>query len=183
MPKSQTADSWLLTHVSVDEPDKCWPASGGGYNKKGWHVAFKSGGVRLLAHRAMSVHVNGPIPKGLFVLHKCDNPKCCNPNHLFLGTQSDNAKDMWAKRRGNPGSPIGRKLGPAPSRKLSVEQVSQITSLYKSGMTQREIGCAFSVSDVTISNVLRGLTYTELGNRNELEPLLGRGTKQKRKSK
>jgi len=183
MPKAQTAESWLRSHVAVGAPDKCWPTSGGGYNKKGWHVAFKSGGVRLLAHRAMWAHVNGPIPDGLFVLHKCDNPKCCNPNHLFLGTQSDNAKDMWAKRRGNPGSPIGRKLGPAPSRKLSAEQVSQIMSMYKSGMTQKEIGCAFSVTDVTISNVLRGLTYTELGSRNELEPLLGRGTKQKRKSK
>jgi hypothetical protein len=183
MPKAQTAESWLRSHVVVNGQEDCWPASGGGYNKKGWHVAFKAGGARLLAHRAMWAHVNGPVPDGQFVLHKCDNPKCCNPSHLFLGTQSDNAKDMWSKKRGNPGSTIGRKLGPAPSRKLSREQANQVVAMYKSGLTQKQIGATFSVTDVTISNVLRGLTYTELAGRNELTTLLGRGTKQKRKSK
>jgi DNA invertase Pin-like site-specific DNA recombinase len=90
---------------------------------------------------------------------------------------------MWSKKRGNPGSTIGRKLGPAPSRKLSREQANQVVAMYKSGLTQKQIGATFSVTDVTISNVLRGLTYTELAGRNELTTLLGRGTKQKRKSK
>lgn len=58
-----------------------------------------SGGQRWLAHRLAWTEANGPIPDGLCVLHSCDNPRCCNVDHLFLGTQKDNAADMVAKGR------------------------------------------------------------------------------------
>ena len=51
------------------------------------------------AHQAAWVLVNGPIPHGLWVLHRCDNRACCNPAHLFLGTRLDNARDMVSKGR------------------------------------------------------------------------------------
>ncbi len=53
----------------------------------------------MLAHRAMWEVSFGPIPSGSNVLHRCDNPGCINPGHLFLGTQRDNIDDMIAKRR------------------------------------------------------------------------------------
>ena len=53
----------------------------------------------VLAHRFAWIRANGPIPDGMDVLHRCDNPPCCNPEHLFLGTRADNAKDMIAKGR------------------------------------------------------------------------------------
>jgi len=66
---------------------------GGGYGR----VNFN--GQRFVAHRLAWELTNGPIPEGLFVLHKCDNPPCINPDHLFLGTNKDNTQDMLAKGR------------------------------------------------------------------------------------
>ena len=56
-------------------------------------------GKRYRTHRLAYEWANGPIPKGMLVLHSCDNPACCNPNHLFLGTQSDNMRDCANKGR------------------------------------------------------------------------------------
>jgi hypothetical protein len=119
-------------------------------------------GEKVLAHRvAWELH-RGVIPPKLFVLHKCDNPKCCNPEHLFLGTQSDNAKDMHSKGRGRPGDLTGRIAGPSSRRKLSPNEVVSIRARHSNGETQRCIGMVYGVSDVTISNILREKTYKEI---------------------
>ena len=83
----------------VGEPDSngCWPWLGTkrhtGYGKIRNH--YKHEGT----HRVSYTLNVGPIPQGLHVLHKCDNPTCVNPDHLFLGTQADNMKDMFKKGR------------------------------------------------------------------------------------
>lgn len=61
---------------------------------------FSIGARSIASHRASWQFAYGPIPEGLCVLHRCDNPPCCNPEHLFLGTHADNAQDREAKQRG-----------------------------------------------------------------------------------
>jgi hypothetical protein len=89
-------------------PDACWnwmaksrSHSGNGYGN------FNYNGKAAHAHRVAWELTNGPIPNGLFGCHKCDNPLCCNPAHLFLGTAKDNSADMHAKGRHHV-SPEGR---------------------------------------------------------------------------
>ena len=80
---------------------ECWPWTGaknhGGYGHlKVWVGAEHS---ERIATRVMWTLTHGPIPDGLFVLHRCDNPPCVNPAHLFLGTNDDNMRDAFVKHR------------------------------------------------------------------------------------
>ena len=72
-------------------------------NKAGYgKIGSGEGAGTLATHRVSWELTNGPVPDGLFVLHRCDNPPCCNPAHLFLGTSRDNTLDMIAKGRQVP---------------------------------------------------------------------------------
>jgi hypothetical protein len=82
-------------------PDQCWlwtaALTGNGYGV----IRLDTHLPRVQAHRASWMLSNGPIPDGLWVLHRCDTPRCVNPAHLFLGTRADNVQDMIAKGRQN----------------------------------------------------------------------------------
>ncbi len=89
--------------VKVDQPDKCWewkacklPPCGYGL------LSDVKGKSPLRAHRVSWEIHNGPIPKGLHVLHNCDNPSCVNPAHLAVGTQKDNIMAASSRGRLNP---------------------------------------------------------------------------------
>ena len=80
------------------------PADNGCVEWTGHRAAFGHGRIRfdgkqIGTHRLAWILANGPIPDGMFVCHRCDNPPCCNPDHLFLGTAADNNRDMAGKSR------------------------------------------------------------------------------------
>jgi hypothetical protein len=92
-------------------PNGCWEWQG--YRDKNGYGRIRKTGPdgtwdMISPHRAMWEIVFGPIPDGLWVLHRCDNPPCANPAHLFLGTNGDNQADMTAKGRGRGGEKNGR---------------------------------------------------------------------------
>jgi hypothetical protein len=107
------------------------------------------GAERHGAHRISWELHRGKIPERMYVLHRCDNPSCVNPEHLFLGTQSDNAIDYWAKGRMN------RHYGAKPNRsKLTDSLVRQICS--DKTMTSREWSQKLGVRHTVVSRVRAG---------------------------
>lgn len=88
--------------VAVDQPDKCWHWTGSKNNLGYGTVGLRNGQGKMKpykAHRISYALERGPITNGLCVLHKCDTPSCVNPDHLFLGTYTDNTQDKIAKGR------------------------------------------------------------------------------------
>lgn len=83
----------------VDKTENCWLWSASVNNQGYGEIHLGERNDHCYAHRFSWMINKGPIPKGLFVLHRCDNPRCVNPNHLFLGTQKDNLHDAMAKGR------------------------------------------------------------------------------------
>jgi len=126
-------------------------------------------GTQSYTHRAAWLDANGPIPDGMFVLHKCDTPACIHVAHLFLGTAKDNSLDMVKKGRGNYKnrargkehfmSSGGYKGEKHPRRKLDLASVKLIREAYANGKTQAALAKEFSVSQSQISSITRGESW------------------------
>lgn len=103
-------------------------------------------GTMAYTHRVAYELRNGPIPDGLWVLHRCDNPPCCNPEHLFLGTHSDNMADMRGKDRSLTGSR-------QPMSKLTESDVRRIIERLQDGDTQKVIAFDYQITQQTVSKI------------------------------
>lgn len=138
----------------VDTTGDCWVWTGSqlpsGYglakvkiNGK-WHTVY--------AHRFAWERERGPIPKGMFVLHRCDNPSCVNPKHLFLGTARDNSRDMVAKGRHRPF--CAAREG-NPNAKLTASEIEEIRAAVARGNRQVDVAEVFGVVQSHVSRIVR----------------------------
>jgi hypothetical protein len=127
------------------EPNSgCWIWTGS-RNTKG-HGEVRINWQKHYTHRLSWELRNGPIPDGLWVLHKCDNATCCNPDHLYLGTHNDNMRDMVV---------AGRHGGAV----LAPDVVRQMRAARLAGRTFESLGRSFGVSAATAYQVISGKTW------------------------
>ncbi len=135
--------------VNIKSDSECWEWSAGLLSKR--YGGFYINGKTCRSHRiAWELHF-GDIPDNLCVCHECDNPKCVNPNHLFLGTHTDNMQDMIRKGRGAKG--VYRINNP----KLSPDQIIEIRIKYAAGKcSQENLGRRYNISETQIGRIVRG---------------------------
>jgi HNH endonuclease len=148
----------------VGKQPGCWIWTGK-RNRQGYGRAYSGGefGYEIAAHRLAWELTNGPIPPGLCVLHRCDNPSCVNPDHLWLGSQADNVRDMIDKGRRGDSSLIGVRNGRA---KLTPEAAGQIRSLHARGLaTYTDLARVYGVGKSTICRVVLERAWMDGGAR------------------
>jgi hypothetical protein len=173
------------SHVAKGGADDCWPWTGG-RNADGYGVFHMSKTSTVASRRAFEL-TSGPIQAGLYVLHRCDNPPCCNPAHLFAGTLLDNNRDRERKGRGRyltgdahparkhpetraRGDRHGSRLHPerlrrgeaASAAKLTEEAVIEIRAKRAAGKTYPELAAQYGVSITLIGNVCRGKAWAHV---------------------
>jgi len=153
-PRKSLADRFW-PKVKVGKPDECWQwqAALNGVGYGAMRISVEKG--RLLTHRfSYELHF-GPIPKGMFVCHKCDNRACVNPSHLFLGTNRENMDDKIRKGRQLRGSQV-------PTSKLTEDDVREIRRLRSEGVTCRVISQRVGVTQGHISDIATGRRWRHL---------------------
>jgi hypothetical protein len=143
----------------MDTPCKIWPGakSASGYG------AIRRGGHTLRVHRVAWEEAYGPIPDGMLVCHHCDTPACYELTHLFLGTQSDNMRDCFAKGRGRSNLPAH----PRHSHKLTPDQVREIRATVRPNPVgvAGGIGAAarrYGVDAETVRDIVKGRSWTSV---------------------
>lgn len=141
--------------ITIPSVDSCWEWTRATKGHMGYGSLWLHG-ENVTAHRLSWFFFHGPIPQGKQVLHRCDNPRCVNPAHLFLGDNADNLSDKIAKGRQSrlKGCENGR-------AKLSEDDVRTIRRLYPD-KSQSEIARQFGVNQTLISAIVRRIRWAHV---------------------
>ena len=141
--------------AKINKADGCWEWTASCAGKGYGQMKLPRQRKQEYSHRLAYMIYKGEIPQGIQICHTCDNPKCCNPDHLFLGTSQDNHDDMAKKNRSTHGEKN-------PAAKLTENDVREISACLAAGMSQSKIARAFGVHQVTISKINRGLRWSRV---------------------
>jgi hypothetical protein len=153
----KTPEERLMERISPAAPVTGCMEWMGGRSGDGYG-SIKVNGIQTAAHRYAYEIAFGTIPDGLFVCHHCDNPICCNKDHMFLGTPKDNMDDM--ARKGRKPRPKGN---PSGNPKLTNENIAEIRRRLATGKeSQQKIADSFGVNQVTISMIKLRKTWTKI---------------------
>lgn len=150
----------------------CWEWTGTYYNSGYGQFALNTR-TPLLAHRYAYEILHGPIPDGMYICHRCDNRRCVNPAHLFLGTPEDNTADMISKGRQQDYSRVVRgadhplvrapwKAARGSSNGLAKLTEAKVADIRASTVPTRKLAKIYGVSRVTIQKIRRGLTWAHV---------------------
>ena len=140
-----TDEERLRRQIGAEDRRGCWPWLGT-INNKGYGMVSLNG-RGMAAHRAVYMVLTGkPIPRELDLCHRCDNPKCVNPDHMFFGTRTDNMRDASAKGR------MARGMR-HPHAILTDGQVKEIRERVRSGEVQRHIAASMGIDFRTLNAV------------------------------
>lgn len=170
------AEKRFWSKVDIRSKNECWEWTGNTVDGYGHFALTHSKTVK--AHRFSYELKHGQIPSGFMVLHRCDNRKCVNSNHLFLGTHTDNMKDRNAKNRQAKGDRHGAKIHPEkfrfshskgaplgsknPRTHLTENDVIEIKRLLKTDMSQTDIGKKFGVTRFVIWKIKFGYAWQHI---------------------
>jgi hypothetical protein len=149
----------LVALIDERGPNDCWPYKGSvgtwGYG------SFWLNDHNINASRAAYLLLVGPIGEGLSVLHRCDNRLCCNPTHLFLGTQGDNVRDCAAKGRSR-GTYSAGDSHPRHGAILTPELVLNARRRFAAGESQSAIARDMGMNGSTIAGAIRGRSWKHI---------------------
>ncbi len=151
----------MLAAVADDDPTlpwgnyPCleWPR---GRNRKGYGRVYTPHGMQIASREAYAL-AYGRLPEQIDALHRCDNPPCFRPIHLFSGTDRDNMRDCVAKGRLNPAR--GERSG---ARKITDLIAEEIRRLSKQGISHRELAEKFGIGKSTIGAITTRQTWTHI---------------------
>ena len=153
MPPNYTSKQVNRFWSKVDQSggvDSCWNWTASLRNTYG---QFSINGKPNYAHRLAYELTHGAIPSTLDILHSCDNRKCCNPAHLFPGTNLDNMRDKVKKGRQAKGESSG-------TAKITAAQVQSIRARYATGgISQEKLGNEYGLHQTHIGRIVRGKNW------------------------
>lgn len=146
MSKHTARHFWNKVNMDA-EGDACWEWQSTRNEKNYGRFWFE--GQRMMAHRVAYILTHEDFDRSLDVLHSCDNPPCCRPDHLFEGTNDDNVKDKVQKNR--------------QAATVTPDQVLEIRRLYREeAMLQKDIAVMFGIQVPAVSRIISGIRWGHL---------------------